>query len=1285
MLRKTGYAFILCFLCLQLPYVHAQLACGYAFDFTSQIAYSPLPGSHPTLILASGADRPDNPDDISPTDEDFFPGQAIGFPFQFNGKIYQKLGVATNGWIWFGENNPVKAGGLVIPFTNILATEHTLEAVVSALNGDLEGRWSAEPATISTRLDGTAPNRTFTVEWKNFKALDDAEGTGYCGENRNRFDFQIILEEGSQKISIAYNANYCWQGYNQLFQVGLKGNKPGDVHTRSIPAGQQAWESSKLGLDNSTVVIRSSAPVTTPPANARFVFFPSEPKPMAWKGVNTNWFDKGNWSDGKVPTRCNEVRIPSGMNYYPELSGNSAAECGSLLIEQGAALTLRQDYKSFLTLYGDLTNQGMISNQSASYLTLAGGSGRKIGGDGYFIGTDLFISAGSAYGLENDLAIRNLHVNKGSQLSLNSFVLDVYSLFQQGILKQGTGTLVIEGGPDAVQLNDSTFFAESGTTFFGNGEVWAEPKNQLVPSLKYHNLWVRTNKDYSVQLGSDKDFECQNLLFYNPGAPGGQASTARNIRVKGDFRLGIDSLPGTSLALNHAITRTNGSGQFKMGEKDQLNITHSSGTGQTAISGFAAPWFRGTVTYSGNNQQTLIKGTYQHLNITGSGQRTIRNQVNLRGVLRVDDGNLQTNDSLTLKSDSSTTALISGKGTGTISGRVELERFVQGSGEQEVLFGSAFQTAVLRDFADDIPVLGPDGVQLSASSEPTVWEFRSDMQDADFMSAWYSRTKLNEYIETGTGLLGKAAGGSVIRTAGLVNAGTRRVALQVKTGGGSTQGFNLLSNPYPSPIDWNKLVQLSEASMSRSMNKLGSGNRFNGQFATWLPLGSEEGLGINGASRYISSQEGFFVQAFKNDTLAFTDQCRVEVLNTRSVTVPEVIPYVRLSLQHAGKADETVVYFSSVNSNFEAVDGKDAPKMLPARNLHYWYSIKDSVKLAIQGRKSIETRDSVPLGIYAAQAGMSQLRLTEAQHFPATAMLFLEDKKTGTFTNLRRQPSVDVQLDAGENLQRFVLHFRPGVRVTAFREGCEGGNGRIAFNNTSGTPWDMSVYNSSDSLIHKKSGFMGAWQLEQLPADEYRIHFKLSGQNLEVDEWAHVLKGNAVQASLQVSANEVHPEEEILFTGKADGAEGWFWNFGDGMMASGDSIQTHAYPDAGLYEVVLTVTRGECSDTAVQKVRISTVAGLGESAPVDPTSFLIFPNPATVVASMRLKNEKPLQDAGLFVIDMNGKLAFEKHYSRIEPGQTVDFQVDRLAKGNYEVVVNAGSFRSVSKLVVAGK
>ncbi len=1282
---KNHFLATFIFLTIGCNSLFGQVTCGYGFSYSSNIPYTSLPPSSPTLILASGASQPGDAGLVSPTDEDFFPDQPIGFPFQFNGSTYTQCGVATNGWIWFGTTDPVKAAGIVIPFTDVLGSDVEIEGIVSALNADLEGRWTAGLASIRTRSEGVAPNRTFTIEWNNFKALDDAEGTGYCGENRNRFDFQITLEENNNRISFAYNtAPYCWQGYNQLFQVGIRGTSRNDVHTRNIPAGTNSWSSSTLGLSNSTAVIRSSSPVTIPAQNARFSFFPAIPAQLTWVGNDNNWFNPQNWNPAQVPDRCNHILIPGGLSHYPELDGNQPVQCGNLRINENASLTLKSSFGSYLSCFGSLVNEGVISNNTNSYVSLAGGTNVFIGGSGHYIGTDLFITANSEYSLQNDLVIRNLSINDGSALKINDKILDVFSIQQKGVIDQGTGVLVIEGDAASVLLTDSTFEENAGTTFFGNGEVWANDVDQIVPSITYNHLWVRTNLNHVVQLGTSEDFSCRNLLFYNPGDPGGQASTNKNITVYGDFRLGIDSMPGTELILNHTINRVTGNGSFVMGNKDQLNVTHSSTTQQAVLSGFGTPFFRGNVSYTSGSQQTLVKGIYNNLNINGNGQRFIAGQVNLRGILKLNAGSLSTNDSLQLKADSSATALISGTGTGTLSGKVGAERFIDGSGSKDVLLSSAFSDVAMEDYLNGIPVLGPEGITWQTPVSTSVWDYSESTGNSSLTQGWQAHSSsTNLQLMTGYRIL--QTGGNTLSAKGLINSGNQKLALS-RSGFSGLAGYNLAGNPYPSPIDWNKVAATLPASISRSIHTSAKADRYAGQFATWLPLGINEGLGINGASQYVGMQEAFFVRAFSNDTLRLNNSHRADVVNVRSVSVPESISFIRLSLVKEGKADETLIYYSSQANSSQSLDGRDALKMDIGGQLSSWYSVKDSVKLAIQGRHTTEQADSIPLEIVVHQGGMHQIRLSEAVHFPMTAMVFLEDRVNHTMQNLRQQAEYSVMLNAGTISGRFFIHYRPGVQVNSIKEGCVGGDGQITLNNPTSTAWDVEVFTSNDSLAGSHTALVGNWVLDNLRADEYRVHFSLNGQNLETVEWIQVQAGSGIMASFNASATEVKmEEEEVVFTSTTNGAQTFFWDFGDGLIVSGEQEVTHVFNSAGTFPVILTTGKDECSDTAVMNIYVINVTGIEEAQETDVSTFTVFPNPATTSAWLKPDLKENLKDIALAIIDISGRVVFQKSYSNLSPGQLIELPVSNLSKGNYQVVLNANGFRAVNRLVVGSR
>lgn len=1259
------------------------------------MSYSPLAVNPPTVTLASGADLPTDPFDISPTDEEFFTNISLGFTFNFNGNNYTKIGATTNGWIWFGDFLPVKVGGVIIPFTNVLLTDMPFDGIVSALNGDLQGRWNSDLAAIRYISSGASPNKKFIIEWNNFKANDPGEGTGYCGVNRNRFDFQIILHEGTNKIEFAYNMEpYCYQGYHQLFQVGLRGNNNKNVHARSVSALLNGWSNSKLGFPDAKAVIKSSNPKVLAPQNARFSFFPASPGAVQWIGNNNNWFDGSNWTGGKVPFRCNDVVIPGGKSHYPELQGNESAECKNLEIQQGASLTFKSNYQSFLSCFGNLSNYGVISNNTNSYLSLCGGENKTLGGNGSFLGTDLFITGRSDYRLSNDLVFRNLSINEGAKLKLGNHVLDVYSFIQNGTIDQEQGILVIEGDAASVIINDSTFVASQGTTFFGNGEIWGNLNDQTVPSANYNNLWVRTNKDFQVSLGTHRDFSAKHLMFYNPGEAGGKALTAKNIELSGNLQLGIDSLPGTELILDHSINRPGGQGVFEMGNTDHLRIRRNiQGMQIFALNGFGSPIFTGDVTYDSDGNQGIIKGLYNNLNIKGTGIRTISQKVDITGILRLDDGTLVTNDSLTLKSNAEKTALIAGTGQGAIQGNVSLEKYMNGEGEGFQLISSAFQDAQLSDLILHFNNLGTHDLawnQIGSNSAnmPFFWKYDNSIVDQDYRDGFKSYTHAASLLKKAEGYSVKTLAGETIKMTGNVNNGIIKTAIKANpVGEFNASGWNLVGNPYPSPIDWNKVIAdaptgLHAASYASSVN-----NHFIGNYAVYLPIGNNSGLAINGASRHIMALEGFFVKSEVNDSLTFKNIHRSEVLKKEAVSIDQNYAYLKLRLVRNDKADETIIYFNENNENNNFSAQKDALKAAPLADAFYIASRKNTHRLAIHSRQLIQSVDTIPLLLNIVQQGSYQIRLADVIHLNPTTTIFLEDRLNNTMQNLGQQPVVQLFLNQGFSEGRFYLHVRAGVRVNTFKESCAGGDGRIQVYNPSATPWEYKIYNENDELIDEFGAFSGNRNIEGLLAGTYRIIFKLTSENLEVEYIAEVPVGNQVVALMDASTTEITIDDPAIsfFANTAD-AEGFFWEFGDGTMQSGLNVVTHYFQNPGDYYVKLTVTKAECSDTTSMLVHVlDDITSIGEDPIKDLTTFVIYPNPATSVARIKLDLDRPRDNMELNVIDLSGKLIKKEKLGKIVPGQEIAVDLSTMAHGIYQIILFGSDFKSVSKLIVGNR
>jgi hypothetical protein len=628
------------------------IQCDYSFNYSTSTAYSALPASGPTTLITGTT--------ANSFRYGIWPNQLLGFNFVYNGQNYNEVGVCSKGYIWFGSTNPTGGGTASLsPLTLALNSTSAIEGIVAGLNSDWVGRGfstnsgGSAGGAIRTNLTGVAPNRVYTIEWSNVRPSSASDGTS-GNPNLRRTDFQISLYETSNRIEVAFNINpYPYTSYTQTFQCGLRANTNTNTHVRVVASGSgsSGWANSTLGISSSTVTVAVSGS-TYPATNARYIFTPiGATVTCTWNGsLSNDWHTAANWTPAIVPGICNHAVIPViGSGVYPQigLSTNNDAFCRNLTINAGATMNTLTGYTGILSVYGNIINNGMIIVEGNNPIQLNGGLNKTISGAGNYTLSKLMLGENSEYRLLNNLtgilsSILEINISSGSVLNLNGFNLTVYALNQIGILRQGSGTLSIEGPSIAVSLNGTTFDPQTGTTFFSSGNTWG-PANQLVPSLAYHHLKIRTNNLNTVTMGSNADFSCNNLDIINPDLSGGIVSTAYNLITAGNVSVGQLPDDGVKLILNHCIYRTAGIGAWSMGDSDdnQILITKptSVGPNNAALQGYGSLTFYGTVQYDSNLPQVALGATYKHLEILGgNGERTINGPLTVNGNLVISSG-----------------------------------------------------------------------------------------------------------------------------------------------------------------------------------------------------------------------------------------------------------------------------------------------------------------------------------------------------------------------------------------------------------------------------------------------------------------------------------------------------------------------------------------------------------------------------------------------------------------------------------------------------------------------
>jgi len=187
-------------------------------------------------------------------------GFPIGFNFTFNGDLFDRVAVCTNGWISLGKSSlgTTAVIGQVAPSPLSQFADGPDSGPKSDFDPNDELRYriaglgcnlvSLPTSAIRIETIGTAPNRVLVVQWKNFRP------TGLSDFTDHSYNFQIRLVETTNRIEVVYG-NMVF-GVNGLSaQVGLGGLDQTDYHNRWITSqtgSTNSWLASDAGFVNTS-------------------------------------------------------------------------------------------------------------------------------------------------------------------------------------------------------------------------------------------------------------------------------------------------------------------------------------------------------------------------------------------------------------------------------------------------------------------------------------------------------------------------------------------------------------------------------------------------------------------------------------------------------------------------------------------------------------------------------------------------------------------------------------------------------------------------------------------------------------------------------------------------------------------------------------------------------------------------------------------------------------------------------------------------------------------------
>ena len=384
------------------------------------------------------------------------------------------------------------------------------------------------------------------------------------------------------------------------------------------------------------------------------------------------------------------------------------------------------------------------------------------------------------------------------------------------------------------------------------------------------------------------------------------------------------------------------------------------------------------------------------------------------------NGTLTNNGTLTLESGAT---LVQGTGnTVAGSGTFNVKQALTGGNDGTIPNG--------RFWYLGSPVSGASSSVYFASNAANVLKKRNEAGNT-----WTTITNAApENLVVGQGYYRRAMGNDTINfTGGLLNNGAITIGNLTRTAGQGFEGFNLVSNPYPSYLDWDQVTKTNVGTTMwyRSYHTTNSAMVFDTYVA-----GTTGGIGTNlngtGVSNLIPPMQSFWVRVnsgsstgsltVNNGMRSHFTTINGSVAGLKSTSNERKL-FIRMNLLQVNKKDELlkdqlIVYVNDQATNgFDIFDGE---KMMQA-GFPQFYTKTSNKKIVINALNSEKQRQAIPITMELPTTGVHNFIIEDLEI--SNGLVWLEDKQEEVIQALEPGTVYKFYANSGINSERFVLHF----------------------------------------------------------------------------------------------------------------------------------------------------------------------------------------------------------------------------------------------------------------------
>lgn len=589
----------------------------------------------------------------------------------------------------------------------------------------------------------------------------------------------------------------------------------------------------------------------------------------------------------------------------------------------------------------------------------------------------------------------------------------------------------------------------------------------------------------------------------------------------------------------------------------------------------------------------------------GSGA-SLSSAQQIRGNLLLTQGVLNTNNLLTLAANANESGRIGPINLNAdIINRVNIEQYAPGGSTGWALLGSPISSGLtMTDWNDDFPITCltcPNGYY----NFPSIYTYKESIPgEYSDPNKYIPITAITNPIHNGTGYWVYLGNGQVNTTAIIFDVAgnvakstciscTAAVTIPLSftsNNGLANDGWNLISNPLPSPISWTALRN-GNTNVDNAIYVYNADlNSGTGAYASFVNGVSSE---INGGvNDNIAMCQGFYVHATAPATLTAGENVKTNTQPVFLKPANQVKPIIRLVLDGgtASFKDMTTFYFEQGGTTSFQPE-YDAYKInYDETSYPYIGSMSDTVLTGINGLPELNSNLNILVRAITPVSGSFTFSSLQSD-FPEGVCVTLYDAYTGITTNILTHDYVCNLFDT-TSVSRFTMNFftTTSPAITKIRQPvCAAPNsGVVSAKGTGSGPWNYE-WKSGGTIVKTALNLMSGDSLVNLNGGNYSVQIRSAGgcdyssATFSLDSMivphAAFMPG-AVAMSFSASG-------KINFTNSSSNAEYNSWDFGDNSGISNSINPSHNYLSAGVYTITLICESSSfCSDTASETIKI---------------------------------------------------------------------------------------------------